>query len=115
MSSFEPLITSSGSKIAPRSSKMSDLSEEIKSMSKHGWKSSRIDTPPKQGSSGYVASMSQALSSDDARWAPADQLSGLPAPSGSKSPDDVFDRQMSTADPDTVSMNDETDLEESAL
>ncbi|XP_076085326.1 uncharacterized protein LOC143056125 [Mytilus galloprovincialis] len=115
MSSFEPLITSSGSKIAPRSSKMSDLSEEIKGMSKHGWKSSRIDTPPKQESSGYAASMSQALSSDDARWAPADQLSGLPAPSGSKSPDDVFDRQMSTADPDTVSMNDETDLEESAL
>ncbi|XP_052081925.1 uncharacterized protein LOC127719726 isoform X2 [Mytilus californianus] len=113
MSSFEPLVPTSGFKIAPHPSEIieANLSADIDVMSKPGWKFPRTDSPPKPGSSGYGAPVPQALSKNAARWALADQPSGHPAPSSSKSPYLLYDRQTTTVDPDTVSMYDGADLE----
>ena len=113
-SSFDPLIASSGPKIAPHPSEVVEpnLSADLDAMSNN-----------KPGSSGSGTPTPQPMSKNAARWAPASS-GGSPAPSGqntppsnesedgrssgSKSPYRVSDSQTSTADPGKISVYDGT-------
>ncbi|XP_076085507.1 uncharacterized protein LOC143056307 [Mytilus galloprovincialis] len=114
MSSFDPMIASSGPKIAPHPSEVVEpnLSADLDAMSNN-----------KPGSSGPGTSTPQPMSKNAARWAPASS-GGSPVPSGqntppsrgsedgrssgSKSPYRVSDSQASTADPGKISVYDGT-------
>lgn len=70
---------------------------------------------PKIGPHPSEANDINVVSDSDSTPKPADQPSRLPSPSGSKSSNYIVDRQLSTPDPATVSTNDGTVLETSAL
>ncbi|XP_052074032.1 uncharacterized protein LOC127711916 [Mytilus californianus] len=116
MSSFDPLIASSGPKIAPHPFEVvdSNLSADLNAMSNNG-------TKPE--SSGSGTSTPQEKAKKVVQWAPS-VSSGSPVPSGqntppsnrsedgrssgSKSPYRVSDSQTSTADPGKISLYDGT-------